>query len=387
VKTRANHSQKTVIFVAGGTSGHIHPALAIAGEIRERHPDIRIIFCGLKGNIEEEMVPAAGYEFIPISARGIPTKYSPWFFRWVKDNIQGTLTARRLIKEVKPLLVVGTGGYVSGPVIMAAGQCKIPFVLHEQNVYPGRANRFFAKRAAEVFVTNEDSKKNFSDQARITVTGNPVQPVFYTLNKEAGRHAIGIAQDRFLVVVTGGSLGAQRLNKAISNLRDNSGWQSLVDRHPELMIMLSTGKEQESSPEIYEGISNVQVTSYLYNMAQWMSASDLVISRSGAMTCAELIALAKPSILVPYPQAMDDHQTKNAQSLSAIGGSIMVKDENFSSDYFVEKVSYFINEPEELQAMSQALAATDKLPAAQLIYQKIAPYLSAKDNGGNEQSK
>ena len=151
MKTTDANSQKTVIFVAGGTSGHIHPALAIAGEIRDRHPEIRIIFCGLKGNIEEEMVPAAGYEFVPISARGIPTKYSPWFYRWIKDNIQGTFTARRLIKEVKPVLVVGTGGYVSGPVIMAAAQCKIPFVLHEQNVYPGRANRFFAKRAAKVF--------------------------------------------------------------------------------------------------------------------------------------------------------------------------------------------------------------------------------------------
>ncbi|NLC88476.1 MAG: undecaprenyldiphospho-muramoylpentapeptide beta-N-acetylglucosaminyltransferase [Clostridiaceae bacterium] len=387
MKTTDANSQKTVIFVAGGTSGHIHPALAIAGEIRDRHPEIRIIFCGLKGNIEEEMVPAAGYEFVPISARGIPTKYSPWFYRWIKDNIQGTFTARRLIKEVKPVLVVGTGGYVSGPVIMAAAQCKIPFVLHEQNVYPGRANRFFAKRAAKVFVSNEDSKKNFSEQATVTVTGNPVQPVFYNLDKAEGRHAIGIAQDRFLVVVTGGSLGAQRLNKAISDLRDNSGWHSLVDRHPELILMLSTGKEQESSPEIYEGISNVQVTSYLYNMAQWMAASDLVISRSGAMTCAELAALAKPSILIPYPQAMDDHQTKNAQSLAAIGGSIVVKDENFTSDYIVEKISYFIDKPEKLQSMSRALAATDKLPAAQLIYQKIAPYLAVKDNGDNEQSK
>ena len=387
MKTTVANSPKTVIFVAGGTSGHIHPALAIAGEIRDRHPDIRIIFCGLKGNIEEEMVPAAGYKFVPISARGIPTKYTPWFYRWIKDNISGTFTVRRLIKDVKPVLVVGTGGYVSGPVIMAAAQYKIPFVLHEQNVYPGRANRLFAKRAAEVFVTNEDSKKNFPGKAKITVTGNPVQPVFYTLDKEEGRHAIGIAEDRFLVVVTGGSLGAQRLNKTISDLRENLGWHSLVEQHPELMLMLSTGKERESSPEVFEGISNVQVTSYLYNMAQWMSASDLVVSRSGAMTCAELVALAKPSILIPYPQAMDDHQTKNAQSLSAIGGSIMVKDDDFNSDYLVEKVSHFINKPEELQAMSEALASTDRLPAAQLIYQKIAPYLSEKDNGDNEQIK
>ncbi len=387
MKAKQANSRKTVVFAAGGTSGHIHPALAIASEIKKRHPDVKIIFCGLEGNLEEEMIPAAGYEFVPISARGIPTKYSPRIFRWIKDNIQGILTARRLLKKVNPVLVIGTGGYVTGPVIMAASQFKIPFVLHEQNVYPGRANRFFAKHADVVFVINETSKKNFKDNKKITVTGNPVQPVFFTLDKEQGRHAVGISEDRFLIVVTGGSLGAQRLNKAISGLRDNDAWSELLKKHPELMIMLSTGKEQENSPEIYEGISNVQVTDYLYNMAQWMAAADLVVSRSGAMTCAELAALAKPAILVPYPQAIDDHQTKNAQSLSDLGGAIMVKDEEFDSDYLIRQIQYFINRPEQLQEMSDRLASAINAPAAELIYQRIAPYLSEKDNGDNEQKK
>lgn len=387
MKPMQTNSRKTVVFAAGGTSGHIHPALAIASEIRDRQPDVRIIFCGLEGNIEEEMVPAAGYEFVPISARGIPTKYSFSVYRWIKDNIQGIYTARRLLKKVKPVLVIGTGGYVTGPVIMAASQYKIPFVLHEQNVYPGRANRFFAKRAAHVFVISETSKNNFKNQDKITVTGNPVQPVFFTLDKERGRHAIGLSEERFLIVVTGGSLGALRLNKAVSGLRDHPGWHKLVEEHPELMVMLSTGKEQVNAPEIYEGISNVQVTNYLYNMAQWMAASDLVVSRSGAMTCAELVTLAKPSILVPYPQAVDDHQTKNAQSLSELGGAIMVKDADFSSDYLVDQIRYFINKPERLQKMSENLTSNINEPAAELIYQKISPYLSEKDNGDNEQSK
>lgn len=379
--------RKTVIFAAGGTSGHIHPALAIASEIRDNNPDVRIIFCGLAGNIEEEMVPAAGYEFVPISARAMPSKYYPWFYRWLKDNIHGIRTTRKLIKKLKPILVIGTGGYVTGPVIMAASQLKTPYVLHEQNVYPGRANRFFAKHAAHVFVINEKSKENLGDLDAITVSGNPVQPIFYNLDKEQGRHAIGISEDRFLLVVTGGSLGAERLNKAISGLRDHHGWQQLVKDHPELMIMLSTGKDQPNSPEIYEGISNVQVTNYLYNMAQWMAASDLVISRSGAMTCAELMALAKPAILVPYPHAIDDHQSKNAQSLAELGGAIMIKDADFNTEYLIDRIRYFINRPERLLQMTKALSSAEMPPAAKVIYQKIAPYLSDKDNGDNEQSK
>ncbi|MDD2426482.1 MAG: undecaprenyldiphospho-muramoylpentapeptide beta-N-acetylglucosaminyltransferase [Eubacteriales bacterium] len=384
MKTSQNNSKKTVVFAAGGTSGHIHPALAIASEIRDRNPDVRIIFCGLKGNIEEEMVPAAGYEFVPVSARGIPTKYSPRLFRWVKDNIQGIRTARLLMRKVNPVLVIGTGGYVTGPVIMAAMQYKIPYVLHEQNVSPGRANRFFARRADHVFVINEASKNHFPVLDTITVSGNPVQPDFLSLDKEQGRHAVGISEERFLIVVTGGSLGALRLNKAVSDLRDHPEWLSLVEEHPELIVMLSTGKEIANTPAVYEGISNVQVTNYLYNMAQWMAASDLVISRSGAMTCAELVALAKPSILVPYPQAVDDHQTKNAQTLADLGGAIMVKDEDFDSDYLVRKIRYFINRPEQLQKMSEALSSADKTSAAELIYQKIAPYLSEKNNGDEQ---
>ncbi len=351
------------LLAGGGTSGHITPALAIAEQIRSDHPDAEIRFCGTARGIEAEIIPRAGYQFTPIRARGLPTKPSLDIFRALADFMAGRRQCRQLLKDFQPNAVIGTGGYVCSPVVAAATSLKIPVLLHEQNAFPGRSNRLLARQSAAVCISFPGTETRFPAGTPITLTGNPVRAAFFQLDRDQARQKLGIGRDVRLVLVTGGSLGARTLNQAFLGL------EIVV---PDLQVILAAGKLQFAAvAAAATGRSWLQVREYLHEMDQYMAAADLIVCRAGAMTCAELTALGRASILVPYPYAAGDHQTYNARVLADCGAAILCPDDELKPDRLAQLLQDLMADPTRLTTMERQAASLARPAAASDICQKL----------------
>ncbi len=359
------------LLAGGGTSGHITPALAIAQQILRDHPDAQIRFCGTARGLESEIVPKAGFDFTPIRASGLPGKPSVAMIRALLDFAAGRRQCLRLLKAFQPNAVIGTGGYVCSPVVSAAVKLKIPVLLHEQNAYPGRSNRLMARKSQVVCISFADSRQYFPDQTRTVLTGNPVRPSFFSLSRESARAALGISPGATLVLVTGGSLGAKTLNQAVQGL-DLQNMPSLNSRQIELKVVLAAGRRHyEMVKAETAGKAWLSVHEYLHNMDQVMAGADLIICRAGAMTCAELAALGRPSVLVPYPYAAGDHQTKNAMAMVDEGAAIHIKDSDLDPDRLAQILDRLLPDHKRLEAMGKSASRLARPDAAKDICQAL----------------
>lgn len=362
------------VIAGGGTSGHINPALAIAEQLRIDNPDADILFCGTARGLESQLVPKAGYAFQTIRARGLPHRINRDFFAAIADFFAGRRQCRTLLREFKPDAVIGTGGYVCSPLVAAASSLKIPVLLHEQNAYPGRSNRLMAHRSQVVCISMKGTEQHFKTRAPIVLTGNPVRRTFYELDRISAREKLGWGTD-FVILATGGSLGARSLNQAILGLAENSTFQSLLQSHA-VKIHLASGRQHfDTVMSAAEQLPWLFVHEYLHELPLYMAASDLVIGRAGAMTCAELAALGKPAILVPYPFAAGDHQTANAKVAQKAGAAVCIADESFSAERLAHELTGLIQDPKRMQSMGQK-AKTLAFPDAsaqicQHLYQVI----------------
>lgn len=372
---------KTIVIAAGGTSGHIYPALSIADKIGSRMPDYRLIFCGVPGNLEQTMVEAEGYEFQAIAAQNMPSKQDRRYLSWIVRNVRGLRLSLALLKKERPALVIGTGGFVSAPLVAAARFLKIPYMLHEQNSVPGRANRLFAKKAHTVFISYETSRDHFADKVNLTFSGNPVRSVFQTINRASAREALNIQDDAFLVFVMGGSLGSRTLNTAVARMDEQGRWSQLMHRFSRLRIAISTGVQSDktalSKLSIIPGM--LRAESFLNDAPLWIAACDLFVGRAGAMTCAEIASQGKPSILVPFPFAADDHQTENARAMKEAGASIVFDDRDFNSDVLLKTVEDMIKSPERLQQMGENARHWSTPNAADEIADKVMAVIKAHE--------
>jgi UDP-N-acetylglucosamine--N-acetylmuramyl-(pentapeptide) pyrophosphoryl-undecaprenol N-acetylglucosamine transferase len=366
-----NHAA-SILIATGGTSGHIYPALAIAEALRSRRPELRIVFCGMRGGQEEGIAATHDFPFSPLLAQNMPSKNDPRYFSWFVNNVRGILQSRRILKKEQPKLVIGTGGYVSAPLMWVARQKRVPYILHEQNSIPGRANLMFAKEADTVFISYDVSRRHFSDKDNLVLSGNPVRPVFFTLDRREARAALGVPDTTFLVLMTGGSQGARTLNRAVAGLRDLDAWHRLIERHPNLLLVHSVGINQdECLAEALSTIPNVSAKSYINNTAYWCAACDFFMGRAGAMTCAEVAASGKPSMLIPYPYAADDHQTSNARALEEAGAAFVVLDDAFTSATLVETVERMIEDAPLRHAMGERARAQSTPNAAPMIAEHV----------------
>jgi len=314
-----------VAVAAGGTSGHIHPALAVAAALRRRLPDAEILFIGTARGLEATVVPRAGFPFRPIRASGFPRRLSFAVLKSLSDLAAGRREALRLIGEFRPDVVFGTGGYVCAPVVAAANRLHVPVVLHEQNAYPGRANRMMARRARFLCTSFPGFEDAWPKRANVLRTGYPVRPEFFRVDRDEARAALGIPPDARFVLAFGGSLGARTINRAIlAMLRD--GPSPCGAR-----VLLASGaallEEVSAESAFLAGRSDeFKLVDYLVDPHLAMAAADLIVCRAGAGACSEIAALGKPSVLVPYPYAANDHQTCNARSLSDIGAAVLLPD-------------------------------------------------------------
>ena len=318
--------ERRFIVTGGGTSGHINPALAIAGmlekSINGSGDTCKIIFTGRDEGLEGELVPAAGYEFKNVHAKAIPTRPSPKIVPAVTALLKGRTECKRLIREFKPDAVISTGGFVSAPLLYAARSLKVPVIIHEANAFPGRANKELSKGAALVMTGFPGQEKIFPKAHRVVYTGNPVRPVMFENTYESSREKLGIGPDEKLVFAMGGSLGSATITKFVLSC-------ALDEAFKDVKFVLSVGKQNSVEiPEEAKNNPNIRIETYIPNPAYYISGSDVCILRAGAVTCAEITAAKACAIMVPYPFAAHDHQTYNAEAIASKGGGIVISDDD-----------------------------------------------------------
>lgn len=314
-----------VIVSGGGTGGHIFPAISIANAVKAMNPDAEILFVGAEGRMEMQRVPAAGYKIIGLPVAGFDRKNLFKNIPVLIKLFKSQMMARKIIKDFKPMVAVGVGGYASGPTLKMAASMGVPTLIQEQNSYAGVTNKLLAKSARKICVAYEGMERFFPKE-KIVLTGNPVRQglVDTRLSKTEAVEKMGLNPSRRTVLIIGGSLGARTMNESvIGNL-------SIIREAKDVQFVWQTGKYY--SDEIKERLSkeaivpNLKVTDFVSDMASAYAAADLVVSRAGASSISELCVLHKPSILVPSPNVAEDHQTKNAKALSTRGASLFLAD-------------------------------------------------------------
>jgi UDP-N-acetylglucosamine--N-acetylmuramyl-(pentapeptide) pyrophosphoryl-undecaprenol N-acetylglucosamine transferase len=352
--------ERRYMITGGGTSGHINPALAIAGLLQEdakaNGDTCKIIFTGRKIGLEGELVPKAGYEFVDVEALPLPSRPSPKMVKAYTALERGKKQCISLIKDFKPECVISTGGYVSGPLLSAARKLGVPIMIHEANAFPGRANKFLSRSAALVMTGFPNQEDIFSRAKKVVYTGNPVRSIMFGRTKENSRAELGIDPDQKIVFVMGGSLGSATLTNFVFNIAKKPEYK---DVH----FFISVGKHNsvEITPDLYE-IPNLEIREYIDRPDLYMSAADCSILRAGAVTCAEITATGACAIMVPYPYAAHDHQTYNANSLASKGAGIVVSDDDVKAGKLEGILVDLLNDPDrqnEIRKASESLAIKD----------------------------
>lgn len=369
-----------VLFAGGGTAGHINPALAIAGYLREKEPDAQILYIGAKGGMEERLVPAAGFEFRSITVAGFQRKLS---WKNVKRNAAAAVhvftashEANRIIREFQPDICVGTGGYVAGPVIREAIKLKIPSLIHEQNAYPGVTNKVLSKNADRTMLAVPDAQKYMADSARCVLTGNPVRQEVIRADRERARKKLGL-DSRPLILSFGGSLGARTINEAVADLIAESvktgkfqhihGYGQWGKWFPDLL------KQKGADPAKYK---QLDIREYITDMPDCLAAADLVICRAGAITLSELQAQGRASILIPSPNVAENHQYHNAMALVSRGAADIIEEKDLTGEVLCKKIAELFAKPETIRTLGENARKMAILDANERIYKIIKEVLA-----------
>lgn len=337
---KAGERSLKVILSGGGTGGHIFPAVAIANEIKKLVPQADILFVGALGKMEMEKVPAAGYKIIGVPIAGLQRKFTLANLKLPFLIIQSLLKTRKIIKDFQPDVVVGTGGYASGPLLKAATSKGIPILLQEQNSYAGITNKILSKKASKICVAYEGMEKFFPKE-KILLTGNPVRQDIKDV-KERRTEALQffkLDSNKKTILVIGGSLGARTINESIG-----SGLQQLVDNN--IQLIWQTGKsyyETAKTQTAKFADKNIRAFDFIARMDLAYAAADIVISRAGASSVSELCNIGMPCILVPSPNVAEDHQTKNAMALVHKDAAILVSDSEAREKLVPEAIELIIN--------------------------------------------
>ncbi len=351
-------SQLKVIISGGGTGGHIFPAIAIANAIKEKQTDAKILFVGALGKMEMEKVPAAGYEIIGLPIMGLQRRITLQNLKFPFKLIASLNKAKKIIKDFQPNVVVGVGGYASGPLLKAATKKGVPALIQEQNSYPGITNKLLAEKVQKICVAYDGMDK-FFPKDKILLTGNPVRQDIKNLEAKRirGIEHFGLQENKKTVLVVGGSLGARTINQSI-----DGGIAKIAEN--DIQLVWQTGKlyvdEAQKAVEPYQE-KGIKTMPFITKMDYAYAVADVVVSRAGAMSVSELSIAAKPTIFVPLPSAAEDHQTKNAMALVNNNAAKLVKDSEAKERLVDELIELVKNEEEQKQISTNVakLAYTD----------------------------
>ncbi|MCR4430056.1 MAG: undecaprenyldiphospho-muramoylpentapeptide beta-N-acetylglucosaminyltransferase [Tepidanaerobacteraceae bacterium] len=369
--------KKSFVLAGGGTGGHIYPAIAIASGLKRDFPDAEIIFVGTERGLEKDLVPKAGFNLKKIRIKGFDRKLSMDTLSSIKELFLGSLDSMRILAQIKPDLVIGTGGYVAGPVIFFASMMGIPTIIHEQNVKPGFTNRFLSKFADKIVISFEDSKKYFP-QNKVILAGNPVRAEIAMGNREEALKEYRLRSDAPVVLCFGGSQGAARLNEAMIQVIEEAV------RNRKFQVILVTGqKHYDKYNQLLEnkGIDAsvsgyIKLKPYIYDMKNAYAASDLVIARAGAISISEITLCGKPSILIPYPKAADRHQDFNAHFLEKNKAAVVIADKDLTGRRLLEAIESIILDKKRLSAMAEASRKLAKPHALEIILDEMKKLMS-----------
>lgn len=359
------------IVTGGGSGGHIYPAIAIADKIREKDPSSEILYIGNDIGLEKDIVPRSGYPMELVSAKWLDRRNLLKIFDTGFSTMKGVGQAYRIMKKFRPDVVIGTGGFVCVPVMYAGHRYGARCYLHEQNAFPGVANRTLEKFADKVFLGFADAGHYFRQPEKHVVCGNPVRKAFYEADGARSRAELGIPEDDFVVFSFGGSQGAEKINEVAFDLMDT------VNGHKGVTFIFGTGsqyyteildKAEEKGIEIRP---NIRVMSYINDMPTYLSASDLIISRAGALSVAETTVCGKASILIPSPNVTGNHQYFNAKSVADKGGAVLIEEKNLTSEGLIQEVMRLRNNPDELMELSRGSRSCAPSDACETIYAEI----------------
>ena len=356
-----------VIISAGGTGGHIFPALAVANKLKELHQDIEIKFVGAEGKMEMQKVPAAGYPITGLPVMGFPRKPSLKMFTFFKKLLKAMRRAKRIVREFEPHVAAGFGGFASGPVLRAAGKRKVPYVLQEQNSYAGITNKLLAKKASKICVAYDNMEKFFPKE-KIIFTGNPIRASLLENpdNEKEPCNDFVFDSNKKVVFITGGSLGARSLNEAIyHNLK------YFEENNIQLLWQCGSLYFKEFTSRLGFQINDyIHLSKFIDNMNAAYACADVVIARAGAGTISELSAIGKPSILVPSPNVAEDHQTHNARALSDRGAAILLPDKD-AKEKLTSELDKILNDTSSQQKMVAEMKQFAKTNADEVIAKEI----------------
>ena len=369
-----------VVIAAAGTGGHINPGIAIANKIMEKEPDSKIIFIGTPRGLENDLVPRAGYELKTIDAYGINRKINLDNIKRLYKTTKSVGEAKKILKEFKPDVVIGTGGYICVSVGIAANRLKIPIVLHESNAFPGVAIKLLSKKAKAVLLGFEDAKTRLPKAKNVVVTGTPTKIKSSKLTDEEKanlRSALMLKNELPLVLVFGGSQGARSINNAIIGIIENK-----LNKNYQIIWAAGKGNFENIKQQLAEknmdidNIENAKIMPYIYNMQEVMETSDVVVSRSGAMTITEISNLAKPAIFIPFPFATENHQEYNARVLEKVGAAKIILDKNLNYKNLNDTIELMVENKEQLKEMGKKAGKIANTNVEENIYNEIRNILS-----------
>lgn len=379
MKDYINNKAPRIIISGGGTGGHIFPAVSIANAIRELCPEAEILFVGAEGRMEMQRVPDAGYRIIGLPVAGFDRQHLWRNFSVILKLLRSQWKARKIIKEFRPQVAVGVGGYASGPILKTAGMMGIPTLIQEQNSYAGVTNKLLAQKADRICVAYEGMEKFFPSE-KILLTGNPVRQSLLDnqITRETAASAFGFNPNLKTVLVLGGSLGARTINQTLA------AGLALMKAHPEVQFIWQTGKiyidQVKAAITAFTGeavrnarvgsIPNLYVTDFIKNMNNAYTLADLVISRAGAGSISEFCLLGKPVILVPSPNVAEDHQTKNALALVNKDAALYVKDAE-AQEKLLDTALETVADDELLKQLSVNIAKLALPDSARIIAEEV----------------
>ena len=371
-----------VIMAAAGTAGHINPALAIANKIKEKEPNSEIIFLGTERGLENDLVPRAGYKLEKIEAYGLSKKINLDNIKKMLKTLKGMKQAKQIVKEFKPDVIIGAGGYICGAAIMAGKKYKIPMLLHESNAFPGKAVKMSSKMVDEVLVSFEDAIQRLPKAKKVVLTGTPIKIKKIDLSENQKIEEInklGLNPAIPIVLVFGGSQGAKKINETIVEIIKKK-------LNKKYQIILASGIKQydyvkellEKSNIDIEKIENVKIMPYIYNMEIMLNLADMVVCRSGAATIAEIATVGKPAIFVPLPNVSGDHQYYNAEVLNKAGAAEIIRNNELDENRLNKEIESIVSDKEKIKTMGDNAKKVETKNVEEKIYNEIIQILKNK---------
>lgn len=361
-----------ILFAGGGTAGHINPAIAVANYIKQKEPDSEFLFIGTENGMEKNLIPKQGYHIEFIKIHGFERKLSFRNIKTVGEIFDGIRRVKKIIKEFKPDVVMGTGGYVTGPVLFAAAMMKYPTLVHEANAYPGATIRILSRFVDVVALSMKDAEEFLPHSHRVELTGNPVRPSILAENQFSAKRKLGLDEGK-VILIFGGSLGAQKINDVAVD------WISSIADARNYQIIMSTGKNNQYESVISRFQKNginldkyprISVSEYIYDMDLALNAADLIIARSGG-SVSEMTALGKAAILIPSPYVAGNHQEHNARAVEKSGGAVVICEKDLSQETLSRTVEHILGDEDVLVKMSRGSKSIGIVDATDKIYKLL----------------